>query len=516
MGLKWKQIDGKRSIKSRLVAQGFQDQQNVMTFAGTTSRWGQRLVIALATQFNWDLVSADVSEAFLRGITFEQLSSLDKTQPLRVVEIALPPGTDSLIRLLPGMEDYDAGSECLSLLKPGFGLKDAPRLWNLAIGQVLGKAGLKPTNTDHQLYVKHRNGRLVLLLSIHVDDLKITGEKDEIKTVLALLTSSFDELKIETNNFEHLGLKHTLEQDGSRTLSQEHYISELKFIPEADCRNDNPLSLELKSQFMSLLGGVAWTVQTRPDIAVFTAALQRKLQSPVGRDVIHLNRVLAYLKRKPLKFTYKRISDPWRLLVISDSSFKGEGDDALAMRSGIIALGSKSGPCVGRNSIQILEFVSKKQTRVCRSTYTAELYSALDLIGLSSIINLALTEILTGSKSAISMANIQETGQNALEVDLIIDARSVFDSIISVDTKSTTDRLMLIHALKLKEVLALRIINRLLWIDTRDMLADALNKGVIRRDAIREACSDGCWRISQPFKCHAEAWNESKTQYDAS
>jgi hypothetical protein len=57
--------DGKRSIKSRLVAQGFQDQQNVMTFAGTTSRWGQRLVIALATQFNWDLVSADVSEAFL-------------------------------------------------------------------------------------------------------------------------------------------------------------------------------------------------------------------------------------------------------------------------------------------------------------------------------------------------------------------------------------------------------------------------------------------------------------------
>jgi hypothetical protein len=141
------------------------------------------------------------------------------------------------------MEDYDAGSECLSLLKPGFGLKDAPRLWNLAIGQVLGKAGLKPTNTDHQLYVKHRNGRLVLLLSIHVDDLKITGEKDEIKTVLALLTSSFDELKIETNNFEHLGLKHTLEQDGSRTLSQEHYISELKFIPEADCRNDNPLSL---------------------------------------------------------------------------------------------------------------------------------------------------------------------------------------------------------------------------------------------------------------------------------
>ena len=47
----------------------------------------------------------------------------------------------------------------------------------------------------------------MLLLSIHVDDLKIIGEKDEIKTVFALLTSSFDELKIETNNFEHLGFE---------------------------------------------------------------------------------------------------------------------------------------------------------------------------------------------------------------------------------------------------------------------------------------------------------------------
>ena len=60
------------------------------------------------------------------GITFEQLSSLDKTQPVRVVEITLPPGIDSLIRLLPGMEDYDAGSECLSLLKPGFGPQGCP------------------------------------------------------------------------------------------------------------------------------------------------------------------------------------------------------------------------------------------------------------------------------------------------------------------------------------------------------------------------------------------------------
>lgn len=79
------------------------------------SRWGQRLVLAFALQFGWPLVSADVSEAFLRGIPFKQLADLDKSQPLRVVKIALPPGTAGLLRSFPGMETYDATTECLSM-----------------------------------------------------------------------------------------------------------------------------------------------------------------------------------------------------------------------------------------------------------------------------------------------------------------------------------------------------------------------------------------------------------------
>ena len=489
------------------------DQQNLSTFAGTTSRWGQRIVLAVAVQMSWKLVSADVSEAFLRGITFQHLHELDPQQPLRKVEISLPPGTEQLVQTLPGMEDFNAQEECLGLCKPGFGLKDAPRLWNLALNQALSKANLQAANTDRQLYFKHdKNGKLILLLSIHVDDLKITGESSEIDAVLKLLTESFDELKLATDNFEHLGLKHSLEKDGSRIVSQEHYIAELRFIPEDGCKGSTePVSPDLKSKFMSLLGGVAWTVQTRPDIAVFTAALQRKLQNPNGKDIISLNRVLAYLKRKPLKFTYRKVNRPWRLFVISDSSFKGEADDALAMRSGIIALGDKDGPQIGDNPIQTLEFVSKKQSRICRSTFTAELYSALDLVALGNvIINLALTEVLTGGRSARALADLQENGENALQSDLIIDAKSVFECVAAADTKSTTDKLMLCHALKLKEILSLRIASRLLWTDTRDMLCDALNKGVVPRDAIRYACESGLWKISHAFQIHLEAKTKLK------
>ena len=81
----------------------------------------------------------------------------------------------------------------------------------------------------------------------------------------------------------------------------------------------------------------------------------------------------------------------------------------------------------------------KKQSRVCRSTYTAELYSALDLVGLASNINSAMTEVLTGCKSASKMVELQESGQNALEMDVVLDARAVFDSVASADVKATTE-----------------------------------------------------------------------------
>ena len=66
---------------------------------------------------------------------------------------------------------------------------------------MLSKCSLHFVQTDRQLYVKHVNGRLTLLLSVHVDDLKITGEEHELKRVLELLTENFDELKIERDNF---------------------------------------------------------------------------------------------------------------------------------------------------------------------------------------------------------------------------------------------------------------------------------------------------------------------------
>lgn len=108
-----------------------------------------------------------------------------------------------------------------------------------------------------------------------------------------------------------------------------------------------------------------------------------------------------------------------------------------------------------------------------------------------------MTEILGGGRTAL--AQIQEAGENALQTDLIIDARSALNGSAAADTKSTTDKLMLVHALELKEILSLRIASRLTWIDVRDMLRDGLNKGSGSRDAVRARSLRGVWQTAHPI-----------------
>ena len=154
--LKWKEVNGKRIIQARLVVRGFKDLQaaQLSTFAGTTTRWGQRLVNSVAAQQGWPLFTADVSQAFLRGLTFEQAAQM-KDEVRRDVQFTVPPGSMHILQQLPGFEDFNPLTEVLRMLRCGFGLKDAPRLWNKLLRKVLKELGLSALQSDPQLFVWH-------------------------------------------------------------------------------------------------------------------------------------------------------------------------------------------------------------------------------------------------------------------------------------------------------------------------------------------------------------------------
>ena len=111
---KWVQKDGKwvRIIRARLTVRGFKDsgKADVDRYAGTSSRSSQKVVVSEAVARGWDILSADISKAFLQGVTYKELAELIGTQP-REINFYLPVADIPLLRSLPGFEGFDPRKE---------------------------------------------------------------------------------------------------------------------------------------------------------------------------------------------------------------------------------------------------------------------------------------------------------------------------------------------------------------------------------------------------------------------
>ena len=67
------------------------------------------------------------------------------------------------------------------------------------------------------------------------------------------------------------------------TMSQDHYVKALRPITADSvqlAKEDDEVEDDLKQQFWSLLGGVAWIVVVRGDIVVYLGYLQRAAKRP--------------------------------------------------------------------------------------------------------------------------------------------------------------------------------------------------------------------------------------------
>ncbi len=69
----------------------------VETYSGTSSRWGQRWVVAQAVQRTWRIISLDIGSAFLKGLTFDEVAQLQGTER-RTIHFDLPPGGAAVLR----------------------------------------------------------------------------------------------------------------------------------------------------------------------------------------------------------------------------------------------------------------------------------------------------------------------------------------------------------------------------------------------------------------------------------
>ena len=294
---------GETSLRARFVAKGFKQQildPSLETYASTPSHLSLRVLLILSLVNHWDVVTADISSAFLQA--------------------PIPEGELVLVKPPPELEqDPDV---LWKLRKALYGLKTSPKLWQQHLSDKLQELGLRKNKADPCIFMGDK-----LLVMTYVDDLLIVGEKLEQEAFLAKLSAQFP-------------LKHQTKLDAQTPLTflgklveynqQEHSISlhlptayyQKLFklygmeqakpaattgdkLGQSDDPNDpanKALDPERHKLYRTAVGKLLWATPVRPDISFAVKELSRSLQSPTLQDEKQLKHVLRYL-RGSLQYT---------------------------------------------------------------------------------------------------------------------------------------------------------------------------------------------------------------------
>ena len=261
--------------------------------------------------------------------------------------------------------------------------------------------------------------------------------------------------------------------------------------PEDEC------SEALKALFCSLVGALAWLVQTRVEIAVYVTALQRWNQAPRIEHAKRANRVLSYCRRKETSFNFLKLPGDVkssRIVSISDSAYKLEEAETRAMVGHLVCWGSATDTAPFGQMVPLHD-ESRRQKRVCRSTYAAEIRGLNDALETGKLLQLAIEEVLYGplsAQQALKLDNAEGNFQVSLEA--IIDAKGVYTSIENEDAKIPSESSLLSSVQAVREALVERRLTTLYWCDTRDMAADGLTKGSVERTSIILLYEQNLWK----------------------
>ena len=503
---KFKIIKGERRIRARLCLRGFKETgaDSETNYSATASRFSQRLLVSECVLRQWCLASADVPKAFLQGVSYAELAQ-ETQRPMRDVSFELSGEGLACLRLLPGYEDFCARTEVLHCLKPGTGCRDAPKCFSLKLRQATSTFGFKQSSVDGELELLFKEGVLLMLILKHVDDLKMAGPKKLIAEFVEHLSKVFGKMDIDWHEFTFCGVRHSQAKDGSVSLDQAKFLAACRQIMQPAALTGGPTAVlpeSARRHFLSLLMTVAYSLLTRPDAAVFITALQRESHRAQVVHVKRLNQLLAWMQANPRKITYPVMEYPDCLLQISDSSYKAKSETGLSVRGmvslriskGCVAQGMQPAPC------HLLDYASKQQRHVTRSTFSSELFAATDAVDVGLLNIITLHELKVGVISAEQAKDIIEGKVSATtELGLVIDARSVSSATVAPTVKVPAEPSLLLHVNWLRQLLMRKRLGSLWWSDTRSMVADALTKGAVSRELIIAVMSGTLW-MYQPYE----------------
>jgi hypothetical protein len=340
--------------KARLVAQGFTQIEGIdfdETFAPVAKFASLRTVLALAAEHDLEVHQLDVKSAYLNGDLKEEIF------------MAPPPGFD----IPEGM--------VLKLKKAVYGTKQGGRAWYEHIRSTLKSMGYTPTNADHAVFTRTKDGT-PSIIALYVDDitmacksLKVINEDKEMLKKTYQMTDLGEITWI-------LGMHVTRDRDaGWIALSQERYVNDvlerfgkanIKPISTPTTPNEHLIKLDSPEvdtkSYQSAIGALMYPMLgTRPDLAYTVAALGRHAANP-GEEHLHaLDRAFRYLRAtSDRRLVFQRgTQDGSRLHGYVDADWASDVNDrkstsgfVFMLAGGAISWSSKKQPSVALSSTE--------------------------------------------------------------------------------------------------------------------------------------------------------------------
>ncbi|GJW19045.1 zinc finger, CCHC-type containing protein [Tanacetum coccineum] len=306
-----------------------------------TRKWYTNQLLALPDDLCQSLVYLDVSITIVwaRSLILDVNARVDSFRVGSIttsVELSLKTVYDRSISSLPRSSiDYTNwnSGKVYKLIKALYGLRQAPRAWNVKLDQTLKSLDFKKCNLEQAVYTK-RSKTFTLIVGVYVDDLIIMGTpRKEIDAFKSQMKDRFEMSDLGLLAY-YLGIEVT-QTGGEITIKQTGYIN--KILKETSMMDSNETKIPMDpgtklvkaedgnsvdaTYYRSLIGSLRYLLHTRPDLSYSVGLLSRFMQDPKDHHLKAVKQVIRYIKgTKEHGIIYKK-EGGCKITGYSDSSY---------------------------------------------------------------------------------------------------------------------------------------------------------------------------------------------------
>ncbi len=447
----WVLTEKGTDVRARLTARGFQEDGEFPTDSPTVQKHSIKILLAIAATEGWDIQTTDITSAFLQG---------DKMDRKVFVQ---PPKEAQVVKKL------------WLLVKCLYGLKDASRKWYLRVLKKLKELGFKTSHYDSGLFFLIKDGVLIGIIALHVDDFLHAGNEFFTKQIMPQVLACFKVGKSETRDFLYTGFHMKQSEDGI-TIDQDKYIKNV-VIPVIDLQQLKDRKRDMNQEELSLLrqltGIVNWAARaTRPELCFEMIDLSTKFKGGKVEDLIRAKNVANRLKKTQVTIkvaNLDRLQD-CKIVVYTDAAYRNLNNNTDSCGGFIVFLvNTKNGKCAP------LEWKSGKLKRKVHSTLGAETQALNNGLDAALGAKLLIKELFDGKLD--------------LQVLAITDNMSARTSIYS--ESEVGERILRGDIAIIKEMINEGRVQEVKWVDGNLMLADLLTKRGVNKLALLDVLQSG-------------------------